>query len=73
MAETVSPAKLLGAAAVDRALGTAAMAGRFSDFDLRSILDRHACQEGVASPIWAGESHSLQPGAAAWSRFGCTG
>jgi hypothetical protein len=70
MAEAVSLAKLRGAAQVDRALGTAAMAGRFSDSDLRSILEHQAYQEGPASPTRASESHSLQPGTSAWSRFG---
>ncbi len=73
MAEAVSLAKLRGAAQVDRALGTAAMAGRFSDSGLRSILDHQAYQEGPASPTRAGESHSLQPGTSAWSRFGAAG
>jgi len=73
MAEAVSLAKLRGAAQVDRALGTAAMAGRFSDSDLRSILEHQAYQEGPASPTRASESHSLQPGTSAWSRFGGTG
>lgn len=70
MAEAVSLAKLRGAGEVDRALGTAAIAGRFSDSDLRAILEHQAHQEGPASPNRAGESHSRQPGTSAWSRFG---
>ena len=38
MAEAVAFAKLHGAAAVDQALGTAALAGRFADNDLAAIL-----------------------------------
>jgi hypothetical protein len=70
MAEAVSLAKLRGQDFVDRALGTAAMAGRISDSDLRSILEHEAYQDGPASPTRASEHHSLQPGTAAWSRFG---
>jgi DNA-directed RNA polymerase specialized sigma24 family protein len=39
MADAVALAKLHGADTVDRALGTAAPAGRFPDNDLRSIVD----------------------------------
>ena len=70
MAEAVSLAELRGEAAVDRALGAAAMAGRFNESDLRSILEHQAYQDGPASPTRASESHSLQPGTSAWSRFG---
>lgn len=72
MAEAVALAKLRGAGAVDRALGTAAMAGRFAQSDLRSILDHQAFYEGPAAPSRPGEHHSLQPGTGAWSGFGGT-
>jgi transposase len=69
MAEAVALAKLHSAAEVDQALGTAAIAGRFADDDLISIL---TYQHGrvAAEPTRASETHSLQPGTSAWSRFG---
>ncbi len=72
MAEAVALAKLRGAGAVDRALGTAAMAGRFAEADLRSILDHQAFTDTPAAPSRPGEDHSLQPGTGAWSGFGGT-
>ncbi|WP_189135422.1 IS21 family transposase [Wenjunlia tyrosinilytica] len=69
MAEAVQLAKLHGAGEVDRALGTAAIAGRFAENDLISILDHHIGRQ-VAEPTRASEDHSLQPGTSAWSRFG---
>lgn len=70
MAEAVAMAKLRGTAAVDRALGTAAMAGRFADADLRSILDHQEFGEAPTTPNRATEDHSLQPGTRGWSGFG---
>lgn len=70
MAEAVALAKLRGQGAVDRALGTAALAGRFSEGDLRSILDHQAFHDAPTAPSRAGEQHSLQPGTSAWSGFG---
>ena len=59
-------------AAVDQALGTAALAGRFGERDLAAIQTH---QHG--GPIEAGgpatrvsETHSLQPGTAGWAGFG---
>lgn len=71
MTEAVALAKLYSAAEVDRALGTAAVTGRFADKDLLSILDY---QVGLTStePVRRGEDHSLQPGTSAWARFGTT-
>jgi hypothetical protein len=71
MAQAVALAKLHGADAVDRALGTAAVAGRFLDGDLRAILD-HQRHGSVRPPVQRGEDHSLQPGTSAWARFGRT-
>jgi hypothetical protein len=72
MAEAVIFAKLHGAAAVDQALGTAALAGRFGDADLASILaHQQAGPSGMASR--ASETHSLQPGTAGWAGFGASG
>jgi hypothetical protein len=72
MAEAVTFAKLHGAAAVDQALGTAALAGRFGDADLASILaHQQAGPTGAASR--ASETHGLQPGTAGWAGFGASG
>jgi transposase len=71
MAEAVTFAKLHGSAAVDQALGTAALAGRFADRDLASILAHQ--QAGPTGPATrASETHSLQPGTAGWAGFGST-
>lgn len=69
MAEAVALAKLHGAGEVDRALGTAAIAGRFADNDVLRILAHQAGRE-IDTPSRAGETHSLQPGTSAWSNFG---
>lgn len=69
MAEAVALAKLHTPGEVDRALGTAAIAGRFAENDLISIL-AHQAGRPVAEPTRAGEDHSLQPGTSAWSTFG---
>ncbi|MGV9324118.1 IS21 family transposase [Streptosporangium sandarakinum] len=71
MAEAVALAKLRGAAAVDRALSTAATAGRFTKGDLRSILDHQTVRDGATTSLTcAGEKHSLQPGPGGWTGFG---
>ncbi|TDC73730.1 IS21 family transposase [Actinomadura sp. 7K507] len=69
MAESVALSKLHSPAAVDRALGTAAITGRFTGKDLLSILDYQA-RQGDAEPTRPGEDHSLQPGTSAWAAFG---
>ncbi|AHH97553.1 hypothetical protein KALB_5368 [Kutzneria albida DSM 43870] len=69
MAEAIALAKLHGVNEVDRALGTAAIAGRFAENDLISILDHHLGRT-LTEPTRASENHSLQPGTSAWSRFG---
>jgi hypothetical protein len=71
MAEAVALAKLHGTAATDRALGTAALAGRFADNDLIRIL-AHQATGGDGETTRASEAHSLQPGTAAWATFGTT-
>lgn len=71
MAEAVALAKLHSVAEVDRALGVAAIAGRFAENDLISILSYQAGLESV-EPSRATEQHSLQPGTSAWSSFGIT-
>ncbi len=69
MAEAVALAKLHGAEATDRALGAAALAGRFADNDLIRIL-AHQATGGDGETTRASEAHSLQPGTAAWATFG---
>jgi hypothetical protein len=72
MAEAVTLAKLHGADPVDRALGTAAVAGRFGDDDLRALLEHQ--RHGTAGPSrQRSQDHSLQPGTSAWARFGHAG
>lgn len=69
MAEAVDLSKLYSAAEVDRALGTAAVTGRFAEKDLISILDYQVgLPQGESTR--ASETHSLQPGTSAWSTFG---
>ena len=70
MAEAVTLAKLHPPAQVDHALGTAATCGRFADNDLLRILAHHAGQTISKPTTRASETHSLQPGTAAWSGFG---
>lgn len=69
MAEAVSLAKIAGVIDVDRALGTAAIHGRFAHGDLSSIL--HA---GRASTIThaAREETSLTQGTGAWAAITTT-
>ncbi|MFQ6331598.1 IS21 family transposase (plasmid) [Nocardia sp. CWNU-33] len=69
MAEAVTLAKLHPTDEVDRALGIAAIAGRFAENDLLRILT-HNIGRDTTEPTRAGEDHSLQPGTSAWSRFG---
>jgi len=68
MAVAVTLASLHGRDAVDRALGIAAMAARFAEGDLESILV-HASGEPPVSPVPPAE-HSLQAGTGAWSALG---
>lgn len=66
MAEAVTLAALHGPGPVDRALGTAAMVGRFGEGDLGSIIV-HAGSAPVAS---CSPEHSLSAGTGAWSALG---
>jgi Mu transposase-like protein len=70
MAQAVEVAALVGAEAVDDALGLAAMAGRFGDGDLASILDHLAAGRPGLEVVIADEAHSAQPGTAAWKDLG---
>jgi hypothetical protein len=69
MAEAVALAALHQPAAVDRALGHAAVTGRFGDGDLASIIAHHASGPSGLSRR-ADESTSLQRGTSAWEGFG---
>jgi transposase/uncharacterized membrane protein len=71
MADAVTLAKLHGSAAVDQALGAAALAGRFAETDLAAILAHHNAGP-TGEPIRASETHSLQPGTSRWAGFGAT-
>jgi transposase len=72
MTEAVALAKLHPPGQVDQALGTAAIAGRFAENDVLRILAHQAGETVSKPPTRASETHSLQPGTAAWSGFGVT-
>ena len=72
MTEAVALAKLHPPGQVDRALGTAAVAGRFAENDVLRILAHQAGETSRKPPTRASETHSLQPGTSAWSGFGVT-
>ena len=65
MAEAVELAALAGTAAVDAALGTAALAGRFGDGDLLSIAGYQAAGRADGPVTVADEAYSAQPGTGA--------
>ncbi|HEX2187186.1 MAG TPA: hypothetical protein VHN78_16965 [Chloroflexota bacterium] len=73
MAQAVELARALGAERVDQALGLAAIAGRFGDGDLASILDHLAAAGRPDELVIAGETHSVQPGTGGWERLGRSG
>ena len=67
MAEAVTLAKIAGTAELDRALGTAALHGRFAHRDLASIL--HAATTRTTTHA-ADETRSLTQGTSAWADLG---
>jgi hypothetical protein len=69
VAAAVQLAVLHGAAAVDRALGQAAAAGRFADADLAASL-AHQAAAADGQPCQAGEQHTLAQGTSGWARHG---
>ena len=70
MARAVELAAVTGTTAVDKALGLAAIAGRFGDDDLAAILD-HLSRSGPAGElVTADEAHSAQPGTSSWAALG---
>ena len=70
MAQAVELAALVGTPVVDRALGMAALAGRFGEADLASIADHLERGRPVAELVSADEAFSAQPGTGAWEGFG---
>ncbi|MHB1536443.1 MAG: Mu transposase domain-containing protein, partial [Acidimicrobiales bacterium] len=68
MSEAVTLAALHGPSVLDRALGTAAMAGRFAEGDLGSIIVHGAAS--AARPAGPPPEHSLAAGTAMWSALG---
>ncbi len=70
MAQAVELARVLGAGQVDQALGLAAIAGRFAEDDLASILDHLGTAGQPGDVVWADEAHSVQPGTDPWGRLG---
>ncbi len=73
MTEAVELAGLFGVEAVDDALGLAAVAGRFGNGDLVSILQHRRAQHtvmGAFAAVLADEDHSTQPGTSPWEGFG---
>jgi hypothetical protein len=70
MARAVELAAVLGADRLDEALGLAAIAGRFAEDDLASILDHLACSGPADEVVHVDETHSAQPGTGGWGRLG---
>ena len=72
MARAVELAAVVGTDRVDAALGLAAIAGRFADGDLASIIDHLAAERDAGEVVIADEAHSAQPGTSGWARLGTT-
>jgi transposase len=70
MARAVELAAVVGAEKADAALGLAAIAGRFADGDLASIIDHLAAERAPGEVVIADEAHSAQPGTSGWARLG---
>jgi transposase len=70
MAKAVELAALVGATPVDRALGMAALAGRFDEGDLASIVEHLGRHDAVEDLVFANDVYSAQTGTAAWEGFG---
>jgi hypothetical protein len=71
MADAVTLNTLLDAGAVDRALGLAAVAHRFADDDLPSIVEHLQRAPGDTEQlVLPDQRYSAQPGTHAWSEFG---
>jgi transposase len=70
MSRAVELAAVLGGERVDEALGLAAIAGRFAEDDLVSILDHLGAAGPPDEVVHVDETHSAQPGTGSWERFG---
>lgn len=70
MTRAVELAAVLGCDRVDEALGLAAIAGRFAEDDLASILDHLGAAGPPDDVVRVDEAHSAQPGTESWGRFG---
>jgi len=70
MAAAIELAALMGAEPVDRALGIAALAGRFAEGDLVSIVEHLERADAVGDLVSADEAYCAQVGTAAWKGFG---
>jgi hypothetical protein len=70
MAQAVELAAVVGPNQVDDALGLAAIAGRFADDDLVSIVDHLAASGSPGDVVVADDNHSAQPGTSPWKRLG---
>jgi len=70
MAQAIEVAALLGVVRVEAALAAAALAGRFAEGDLASILEHQAATAGSDSVVAADERFSIQAGTATWAGFG---
>jgi transposase len=70
MARAAELAAVTGPAAVDQALGLAAIAGRFGDEDLPAILDHLSTAVPAGHLVTADEAHSAQPGTSSWAALG---
>ena len=73
MARAVELAAVVGMEKTDGALGLAAIAGRFADGDLASIIDHLAAERAPREVVIADEAHSAQPGTSGWARLGTDG
>ncbi|MFC5744947.1 IS21 family transposase [Actinomadura rugatobispora] len=74
MARAIELASLVGDQRVDKALGMAAIHGRFGESDLASICDHLARSGNTAGPAQiADETHSAQPGTGSWAAVRGTG
>jgi hypothetical protein len=58
MAPAVELAAVVGADRVDAAAGLAAIAGRFADGDLASVIDHLAAEGAIGEAVIADEAHS---------------
>ncbi len=70
MAKAVDLSRCLGTEDVDKALGIAAVAGRFDWGDLESIADHLRLGALPTDVVADKEPHSTQPGTSTWEGFG---